>query len=753
MRVGIPTETKNNEFRVAITPAGVAELTRRGHEVLIQAGAGEGSAITDADFKAAGAQLVGTADQVWADADLLLKVKEPIAAEYGRLRHGQILFTFLHLAASRACTDALLDSGTTSIAYETVQTADGALPLLAPMSEVAGRLAAQVGAYHLMRTQGGRGVLMGGVPGVEPADVVVIGAGTAGYNAARIANGMGATVTVLDINIDKLRQLDAEFCGRIHTRYSSAYELEGAVKRADLVIGAVLVPGAKAPKLVSNSLVAHMKPGAVLVDIAIDQGGCFEGSRPTTYDHPTFAVHDTLFYCVANMPASVPKTSTYALTNATMPYVLELADHGWRAACRSNPALGQRSFDARRGVTVRTGGHRPGGAVHRARQRAGLTLGRSLRRAHVGSKGSDDVGRGSRPGLPVRRSRPKVCSVRVVRLHRRRPYRLRHLVDLRITQRRHVVEQASEVVGQTARIPTRERPSDQGGIELWILQRGTVCGIGTGFVGQQQCGTNLRGDRSAAQHGGHVLSRAQATGCNQRHIMGAANPIEELVQRLRTGFHVRRERSAVPAGSRALDHQAVRARGNGHTGLVDRRHGDRDQQSQRAQPLHDIRRRRAEGERHHLRTNIGYHLEFAHPVVVVTIDGLAHLGVVVLGDLFELVRVILQLRPVGDAGLGHKQIGSDRTGSGGARSGDIVGEPVRAQIAAGDETKPASVGHRRGQRRGARAAGHRGADDRHRDVPEAQHHRANSPTASAGTARVRKRTFELPYHRSKLLRQ
>lgn len=753
MRVGIPTETKNNEFRVAITPAGVAELTRRGHEVLIQAGAGEGSAITDADFKAAGAQLVGTADQVWADADLLLKVKEPIAAEYGRLRHGQILFTFLHLAASRACTDALLDSGTTSIAYETVQTADGALPLLAPMSEVAGRLAAQVGAYHLMRTQGGRGVLMGGVPGVEPADVVVIGAGTAGYNAARIANGMGATVTVLDINIDKLRQLDAEFCGRIHTRYSSAYELEGAVKRADLVIGAVLVPGAKAPKLVSNSLVAHMKPGAVLVDIAIDQGGCFEGSRPTTYDHPTFAVHDTLFYCVANMPASVPKTSTYALTNATMPYVLELADHGWRAACRSNPALAKGLSTHEGALLSERVAHRPGGAVHRARQRAGLTLGRSLRRAHVGSKGSDDVGRGSRPGLPVRRSRPKVCSVRVVRLHRRRPYRLRHLVDLRITQRRHVVEQASEVVGQTARIPTRERPSDQGGIELWILQRGTVCGIGTGFVGQQQCGTNLRGDRSAAQHGGHVLSRAQATGCNQRHIMGAANPIEELVQRLRTGFHVRRERSAVPAGSRALDHQAVRARGNGHTGLVDRRHGDRDQQSQRAQPLHDIRRRRAEGERHHLRTDIGYHLEFAHPVVVVTIDGLAHLGVVVLGDLFELVRVILQLRPVGDAGLGHKQIGSDRTGSGGARSGDIVGEPVRAQIAAGDETKPASVGHRRGQRRGARAAGHRGADDRHRDVPEAQHHRANSPTASAGTARVRKRTFELPYHRSKLLRQ
>lgn len=339
MRVGIPTETKNSEFRVAITPAGVAELTHRGHEVLVQAGAGEGSAIADAEFKAAGAQLTGTAEQVWAEADLLLKVKEPIPAEYGLLRRRQILFTYLHLAASRACTDALLASGATSIAYETVQAADGALPLLAPMSEVAGRLSAQVGAYHLMRTQGGRGVLMGGVPGVKAADVVVIGAGTAGYNAARVAGGMGASVMVLDVNINKLRLLDAEFGGRIGTRYSSAYELEGAVKRADLVIGAVLVPGAKAPTLISNSLVAQMKPGAVLVDISIDQGGCFEDSRPTTHDHPTFAVHDTLFYCVANMPSAVPKTSTFALTNATMPYVLRLADHGWRAACRSDPAL------------------------------------------------------------------------------------------------------------------------------------------------------------------------------------------------------------------------------------------------------------------------------------------------------------------------------------------------------------------------------------------------------------------------------
>jgi alanine dehydrogenase len=339
MRVGIPTETKNNEFRVAITPAGVAELTHRGHEVLVQAGAGEGSALTDADFKAAGAQVLGSAEEVWADADLVLKVKEPMPAEYGLLRRGQVLFTYLHLAASRACTDALLASGTTSVAYETVQTADGALPLLAPMSEVAGRLSAQVGAYHLMRTQGGRGALMGGVPGVKPADVVVVGAGTAGYNAARVAGGMGASVMVFDLNINKLRLLDAEFTGHIQTRYSSAYELEGAVKRADLVIGAVLVPGAKAPRLISNSLVAQMKPGAVLVDISIDQGGCFEDSRPTTHDDPTFGVHDALFYCVANMPSAVPKTSTYALTNATMPYALRLADHGWQAACRSDPAL------------------------------------------------------------------------------------------------------------------------------------------------------------------------------------------------------------------------------------------------------------------------------------------------------------------------------------------------------------------------------------------------------------------------------
>ncbi|OBA98203.1 alanine dehydrogenase [Mycolicibacterium fortuitum] len=343
MLVGIPTEIKNNEYRVAIIPAGVAELTRRGHDVVIQAGAGEGSAITDNDFKAAGAQIVTTADQVWAEAELLLKVKEPIAAEYTRMRKGQTLFTYLHLAASKECTDALLASGTTSIAYETVQTAnpDGsvALPLLAPMSEVAGRLSAQVGSYHLMRTQGGRGVLMGGVPGVTPAEVVVIGGGVAGYNAARVARGMGAHVTVFDLNINTLRKIDNETNAGIETRYSSSLELEEAVKKADLVIGAVLIPGAKAPKLVTNSTVAHMKPGAVLVDIAIDQGGCFEDSRPTTHDDPTFAVHDTVFYCVANMPGSVPRTSTFALTNATMPYVLKLADKGWKAACAADPAL------------------------------------------------------------------------------------------------------------------------------------------------------------------------------------------------------------------------------------------------------------------------------------------------------------------------------------------------------------------------------------------------------------------------------
>ncbi len=339
MRVGIPTEIKNNEYRVAITPAGVTELHNRGHEVIIQAGAGDGSSFSDADFKEAGAQILGTAAEVWEQADMILKVKEPIATEYALMREGQTLFTYLHLAAGRDCTQALLDSKTTSIAYETVRAADGSLPLLAPMSEVAGRLAPQVGAYHLMKSEGGRGVLMGGVPGTEPADVVVIGGGVSGVNAATIAMGMGAQVTVFDLDIAKLRAIDARFGGRVHTRYSTALDLADAIKKADLVIGAVLVPGAKAPVLVPNSLVAQMKPGAVLVDIAIDQGGCFEDSRPTTHDDPTFTVHDTVFYCVANMPGTVARTSTMALTGATLPFVLQLADKGWRDALASNPAL------------------------------------------------------------------------------------------------------------------------------------------------------------------------------------------------------------------------------------------------------------------------------------------------------------------------------------------------------------------------------------------------------------------------------
>ncbi|NIY64531.1 alanine dehydrogenase [Streptomyces malaysiensis] len=339
VKVGIPREVKNNEFRVAITPAGVHELVRGGHEVVVEQSAGLGSSIADEEYIAAGARVLGTADEVWAAADLLLKVKEPIAEEYHRLRKGQTLFTYLHLAASRACTDALLESGTTAIAYETVETANRALPLLAPMSEVAGRIAPQVGAYHLMRSAGGRGVLPGGVPGVAAARAVVIGGGVSGWNAAQIAIGMGFHVTLLDKDINKLREADRIFGNRVRTIASNAFELEKAVLDADLVIGAVLIPGAKAPKLVTNELVSRMKPGSVLVDIAIDQGGCFEDSRPTTHAEPTFEVHNSVFYCVANMPGAVPNTSTYALTNATLPYIVELANRGWRDALRRDAAL------------------------------------------------------------------------------------------------------------------------------------------------------------------------------------------------------------------------------------------------------------------------------------------------------------------------------------------------------------------------------------------------------------------------------
>jgi alanine dehydrogenase len=339
MRVGVAREVKNREYRVALTPSGVTELVAAGHQVLVEADAGAGSSIPDADYAAAGARIVPAADDVWAEADLLLKVKEPVAEEYGRMRAGQTLFTYLHLAASRACTDALLASGTTAIAYETVQTDGGALPLLAPMSEVAGRMAPQVGAHTLERASGGRGVLLGGVSGVHAAKVVVLGAGVSGMNAATIALGMQAQVTVLDRDLEKLRAADRLYRGHLQTVASNALEVERAVLEADLVIGAVLVAGAKAPVLVSDALVAAMKPGSVLVDIAVDQGGCFESTRPTTHDDPTFGVADSVFYCVANMPGAVPHTSTYALTNVTLPYVMALATRGTAGALAADPAL------------------------------------------------------------------------------------------------------------------------------------------------------------------------------------------------------------------------------------------------------------------------------------------------------------------------------------------------------------------------------------------------------------------------------
>ncbi|WGW13456.1 alanine dehydrogenase [Saxibacter everestensis] len=341
MIIGVPREVKNNEFRVAITAAGVHELTSRGHSVVIETNAGSGSHISDEEYAAAGAKILPNADQVWESADMLLKVKEPVAKEYHRLREDQILFTYLHLAADRPLTDELLKSRTTSIAYETVQTADRRLPLLAPMSEVAGRLSAQVGAASLLAPAGGRGVLLGGVPGVHRAKVVVLGAGVAGTNAAKIALGLGAEVKILDINVDRLRYLEDVFQGQLQTVASNTLEVDKAVVDADLVIGSVLIPGAKAPKLVTNELVSRMKPGSVLVDIAIDQGGCFEDSRPTTHQDPTYTVHNSTFYCVANMPGAVPNTSTYALTNVTLPYVAALADRGLQAALAADPALRQ----------------------------------------------------------------------------------------------------------------------------------------------------------------------------------------------------------------------------------------------------------------------------------------------------------------------------------------------------------------------------------------------------------------------------
>ena len=339
MRIGVPAEVKESEYRVAITPAGARELTIAGHEVLVQAGAGDGSALHDGDYRSAGATIVGEAAEVWGEAELVLKVKEPIEPEFAHLRPDLILFTYLHLAASGSLTKALISSGCTAVAYETVTSPSGTLPLLAPMSEVAGRMAPQVGAHALERAGGGRGVLMGGVSGVLPAEVVVIGAGTAGRNAAWIAAGMEARVVVLDLDVEKLRYVDSIHQGRILTLTSNRLTLEEQVCQADLVIGAVLVPGALAPKVVTQEMVEGMRPGSVLVDISIDQGGCAETSHVTTHSQPTYVKHDVVHYCVGNMPGAVPRTSTYGLTNQTLPYVVRIAGSGTLQACRENRGL------------------------------------------------------------------------------------------------------------------------------------------------------------------------------------------------------------------------------------------------------------------------------------------------------------------------------------------------------------------------------------------------------------------------------
>ena len=338
MIIGIPKEIKNNEFRVSATASGVHAYVASGHTVLVEKNAGTGSGISDADYIAAGAKIIDSADEIWQKAEMIQKVKEPIEIEYKRMRKGQILYTYLHLAANKACTQAIIGSGITAIAYETVEV-DHLLPLLAPMSEVAGRMSIQVGAAALEASKGGRGVLLGGVPGVRPGKVVVIGAGVVGVAAATIAHGMRADVTVMDLDLKRLAQIDQIFAGNVKTLASSEYEIEKEVTQADLVIGAVLVHGAKAPKLVSNDLVKKMKPGSVLVDVAIDQGGCFTDSKATTHQEPTFKVHNSIFYCVANMPGAVPATSTYALANATIKYGLALANKGWEKALADDAHL------------------------------------------------------------------------------------------------------------------------------------------------------------------------------------------------------------------------------------------------------------------------------------------------------------------------------------------------------------------------------------------------------------------------------
>ncbi|MDX6388237.1 MAG: alanine dehydrogenase [Gaiellaceae bacterium] len=338
MNIGVAKEIKTDEYRVALTPAGARELGQRGHDVIVETGAGEGSSFSDAAYEAAGAR-IASVDDVWADAELLLKVKEPIEPEYGRLREGLVLFTYLHIAADEPLTRALLDSGIRAVAYETVETDSRALPLLAPMSEIAGRLAAQAGAYFLEKPLGGRGLLLGGVPGVAPGRVVVIGGGMVGYNAAVIAIGLGAHVTILERSIDRMRHLEEILSGRVSLVMSSTLQIEESVSEADVVIGAVLIPGAVAPKLITREMVAGMKEGAVLADVAIDQGGCAETSHPTTHSEPVYTVDGVTHYCVANMPGAVPITSTKALTNATLPYVEAIATYGLAEAVARDPAL------------------------------------------------------------------------------------------------------------------------------------------------------------------------------------------------------------------------------------------------------------------------------------------------------------------------------------------------------------------------------------------------------------------------------
>jgi alanine dehydrogenase len=348
VKIGVPKEIKTHEYRVGLTPAGTRELTQHGHQVLVQQGAAAGIGIGDDTYRAAGAEIVHDAAKVFASAEMIVKVKEPQPEEIARLRTGQLLFTYLHLAADKAQTEGLLRSGATCIAYETVTDPRGGLPLLAPMSEVAGRMAVQVGAHCLEREQGGAGILLGGVPGVPPARVVVIGGGVAGTNAARMAVGLEASVLILDRSLPRLKELDLQFGPRATTEFATAEAIENAVLRADLVIGAVLVPGAAAPKLVSRAMLKRMKPGSVLVDIAIDQGGCFESSRPTTHSSPTYVEEGIVHYCVTNMPGAVARTSTFALTNATLPFVIALAEKGWRQALRDDT-------DLRNGLNVHAG--------------------------------------------------------------------------------------------------------------------------------------------------------------------------------------------------------------------------------------------------------------------------------------------------------------------------------------------------------------------------------------------------------------